>query len=483
MANCPECGAIVEQGDEYCTACGHDLGVEAEPEPAVGGSPSGGEGAVSQSGATGAAATGPPPPPPPPPPTGEAPAAPSAGAGVAEPPKPSKPKAPAMVVPVPKWLAEDWAPAVTFAAGALIAGLVLQYLTGILMVLIQVLVGDGVAWGATLKAPAVQFLALHGPMEGIGLWVTGLAWLGLAFWISARTFAPEESIGGETMPRRRGLFLVKAAITYIVPVGIAVAIVDPTSYPVPLSVGIAGAFGQPSAAGWNVAETFTLGLVAALLLSTLVLARRTGTSPAGFLGLHVPETPRWTAAAFAGARRAVLLAYGLLLALVVIGTLAEALGEDAGFRLWLAFALVVLLAAVLWAALDVATVLMVYAMRFFAGDELVAVGGKPGWIYFGIAIVAAAFFVGGLRGAERYGAVTPQQAVFAGALVGPAVGVVVFVFTWFAIGAGGEITGPGLLLPVLWSPVSALGGFAYARRRGLASGIRFRIVDTDAEGE
>lgn len=449
MANCPACGASVQEQDKFCTECGQDLHGEA-----------------------------PPPPPPPPAAPGADPTPKPASA------EPTEPKAPAMIVAVPRWLAEDWVPAAVFAVGALVIGLVLQYLVGVVLLLIQWAIGDGIDWGATFKTPAVQFLALHGPIGGIGLWATGMAWLAAAFWLSGRAAAPEEAIGEEAPPRRWAAFVAKTAVVYAIPVGIAVAFVDPTAYPAPLPVDVVGAFGQPAtAADWNLAETFTLGIVAALLLAAVVVARRVGTTPLGLVGLRIPTRSRLLSAAFAGARRTALWGLAMLAILVVVGVLFEALADDLEFRIWLAFGLTVLLSSVLWAGLDVATIVMVFSMRLFLGDDLVAAGGKPGWVYVGIGIVAVAFVAGGMRSAERYRATTPEQALLAGVLVGPLTGLVVFVLTWFAIGTVSEITGPGLLLPLLWSAAAATGGFLYANRQGLVSGVRFTVTDDGDDAE
>ena len=70
----------------------------------------------------------------------------------------------------------------------------------------------------------------------------------------------------------------------------------------------------------------------------------------------------------------------------------------------------------------------------------------------------------------------------AGLLVGPLVGLVMFIGSWFVIGIGEGVIGPALGLPFLWALASAAGALLYANRKGLLVGLRFEVVDRRPRG-
>jgi hypothetical protein len=445
---CAQCGADLEKDAQFCTECGAVVG---------------------EGGAV---------PPPPPPP------------GAKE-----KPKGEILAVRVPQWLAEDWFAAVALAGLALVIGFVLQYLVFLLVIFVQASAeGMNVLWAETLKAPVTMFLAFHGPLEDVGLWLTSVLWIWFGFALAGRFLTPERLLA-TAKPSRRATFAAKVALVYIIPITVLAAIFEP-GQALPSGVSyIDGQFGgmllpgfyDPAGLPWNVAVAFFLGLIAALVTAGIVMARRTGFGVLKYYGVGREFSwPPIIGAAWAGARRVVKIALPLLLGLMVLGTILEIAGDDYSFRNWLAIVLFLLFGGVLITGADVGVVYFIFTMRFFLGDDFVVYDGRPAWMFVGVGIVILAFMLGGYRAAQRLQAQSPGQAALAGLLVGPFVGVIIFVASWLVIGViyGGEViefVGPGLGLPFLWSLMGAVGGLFYANRQGLLSGLRFELTGAPEE--
>ena len=150
-----------------------------------------------------------------------------------------------------------WSPALRLGLGALGIGLGIQYVFGIVMILIQVLTGAGVDWGATIRAPLTVFLSLHGPVEGLGLWASGCGWVIAAFWLAGRS---QREGAGETSPRSAIALAAQSALVYTIPVLVLALLFEPEALPVDLTVGVAGAFFDPAAySGWVPGLVATLG--------------------------------------------------------------------------------------------------------------------------------------------------------------------------------------------------------------------------------
>jgi hypothetical protein len=433
---CAQCGADLEKDAQFCTECGAVVG---------------------EGGAV---------PPPPPPP------------GAKE-----KPKGEILAVRVPQWLAEDWFAAVALAGLALVIGFVLQYLVFLLVIFVQASAeGMNVLWAETLKAPVTMFLAFHGPLEDVGLWLTSVLWIWFGFALAGRFLTPERLLA-TAKPSRRATFVAKVALVYIIPITVLVAVLEPQPIPIGYGTYLWPGFRDPAVVPWNVAVAFFLGLIAALATAGIVMARRTGFSVLKYYGMSREFSwPPVFGAAWAGAWRAVKVALPLLLLLMVLGTVLEITGQDLKFRTWLAFVLFLLFAAVLMTGADAGVIYFIFTMRFFLGDDIVVYNGRPAWMFVGVGIVILAFILGGYRAAQRRQAQSPGQAALAGLLVGPLVGVIIFVASWLVIGLPGEeIVGPGLGLPFLWSLMGAVGGLFYANRQGLLSGLRFELTGAPEE--
>lgn len=455
---CPECDSAVEPDDKFCTECGHRMETpEATAEPVE---------SPSEPSEPAPEAAGP----------AEAPDAGPETAGDDAEPAPSPPPARRVVLRVPAWIAADWASATFLAVGAIVIGFALQYLSAVLLALLQVALDVEIDWPNTLRAPVDLFTAFHGPIENVGLWATSMLWIVVGFLLMGGVVRPERTVPEDAEGSRWAALIAKTAVIYVIPITVLAALLDPEPLPTDPSVGIAGALPGDLGVEWNVATTFFLGLVAAILAVAMVFVRRTGRSLLVLLGIGRGfDTPRWLAAAWSGGRRVVLISLPALLALLVVGTLLEALNDDVGAGLWFALLLSLLLSAVIWAGLDVSLVFALMSMRFFIGDGEDFVDGLPAWMWIGAGIVAIAFVLGGLRAAERFDASTAAAALGVGLLVGPVVGCVLFAISWFAIGTGEVIIGPAIGLPLLWSAASGIGGLLYANRKGLVAGIDLQV--------
>jgi hypothetical protein len=432
VATCPECGTSVEDTDRFCVNCGHQL-------------------------------------------EGTEPTAAGKGSEKATPEAEAEALAEPWVITVPAWLGRDWLAAVRFAGAALVIGVALQYAVLLLLILAHTIAGFDVTWDNQLdRVPIHVFLGFHGPLGEIGLWATGLLWLGIGFHLGGRIGRPESAFDDEA-PRWRWVVLaLKTAVAYMVPVGVLLALLEPTDYLEWLfPMGFVGdAIGNTD---WNIAAGVALGLLVAFVAAAWVTARRRGSSPPEFYGLVRSEPPRWLTAAWAGAKRTILVMLAGVLVFFIVGELIDIYSDVSEFRVWLGLVLAVLVGTVLWAGIDVALIFALMTMRFFLGDDPVVAGGRPGWMWAAVAVVVIAFVLGGMKGAERFGASTPREALVAGLTSGALVAVALFVVSWFAFNPfdGEVITGPVLGLGLLWSVGSGIGGLVQASRSGLFRGIRF----------
>jgi hypothetical protein len=349
---------------------------------------------------------------------------------------------------MPPWVPAAWGPAVRMSIAALGVGLGLQYALGVVAVVVQLLTGSGVDWGASLRAPLTVFLSMHGPVEGLGLWATGFGWLLVAFWVAGR----RQRAAGSGGLGAGSLLALRAAVLYVIPVLILAIVLSPEVLPIDLTTGIAGAFADPSAyAGWQPWMTLPLGGLAALAAAFVsVTGAGAGAAIAGRL-------PPAISAGLAGAKSVVVWTVCGTAAVVTVGTFVDVVADGLDIRLAAAFLLTLLLAAVGWGGVDVGVAFTVFAMRFFAGDAAVVLGRRPVWVFVCVAVVAAAFLRGGIRAARTLGPAPRRETLTAGAAAGVLTAVVLLVGAAMSTGTAGSMAGPAFGLGLLWSAVAIVG--------------------------
>jgi len=139
---------------------------------------------------------------------------------------------------LPSWLPAAWLPAGRIGLTALAIGLAAQYALGAVMVLIQMLSGIGVDWGASLRAPLTVFLSLHGPVDGLGLWATGTGWILLAFWLAGRHLRAGSGRPASLQPAL--VLAARSAFVYMVPVLVLALLFNPEQLPIDTEDGARG---------------------------------------------------------------------------------------------------------------------------------------------------------------------------------------------------------------------------------------------------
>lgn len=391
------------------------------------------------------------------------------------------------VVTVPYWAALDWRLAIRISAITLL-GLVLLSLLITLVLALALVVGPGadVAWQEVATAP-VQFpLGYLGGIEGFPVLATGLIYLFVILRFVCRRADPALSELARDRARL-GALAVKIGV-----VAGVIAVVAATVLAV-LDVGAppTGRFLGGGLAEANPVGALFLGFTIATAAAALALMSARGIGIAELLGLSPRRAPQVLRDAWLGTRTTLTIAIVGLLALLVIGVLAESLSTDGlsvGDLFQSLLLTVVGLVLLMW--LDTGLLFLVVAMAFLQTEQLVGLAGigRPSWLWFGVAIVAVAFLAGGYRAAAARRRTTLADAVRVALLSGAMVAAVTFPFSllWANIVPGADIVTAGLLLPLLWSIVAASAGWLYAAQRNLPSGISVsgrpsRVADVPTE--
>ncbi len=438
MAFCPACGKPVANQARFCVECGRPLDPAGSPPPAE--EPAG-EPSASRA-----------------PPAAEP-------TGPVSLPAPPPEEIAAGQGRRAQWrVPSAWLPAARIGLAAVAIGLGIQYALGAVMVLIQVLSGAGVDWGATLRAPLTVFLSLHGPVDGLGVWATGVGWVVLGFWLAGRRVRAH---AGSPAPLAPALVVaVQSALIYTIPVLVLALVFEPEALPIDLTVYVAGSFFDPAAyGGWSPWLVATLGLLAALAGAVVSVA---GPPVGSALRRRLPGA---LSAGWAGTRTLLGTAIPGVLGVVVIGAVVETVADGAGLTLGAAYLATLLLAAVAWGGLNVGAAFVVFSMRFFGGDGSVLLRGRPGWVFACIGIVVVAYLRGGYRAARECGPAPVGRIALAAASSGGLAAILLAIMTVLDTPTAPELAGPALGLGLLWSVVAVLGGLWQAgiRPRSLRS--------------
>ncbi|MCB2223803.1 MAG: hypothetical protein KQH83_06465 [Actinobacteria bacterium] len=362
----------------------------------------------------------------------------------------------------PPWVPAAWAPALRMALVALAVGLGGQYVLGVAVVGVQTLSGAGVDWGATLRAPLDVFLALHGPVEGLGLWATGTGWILAAFWVAGR----KERVAGGRGLRAGAVLALQAAAAYAVPVTVLALLVSPEALPITVTAGgtaplVAGSFVDPAAFGaWQPWSAALLGGGAAAAAAFLSI---TGAGAASAVAGRLPAP---LSAGLVGARSLLGAAVPAAAGVVAVGTVVEGLRAGLDPMLAVAFALTVLLAVAAWGGVDVGVAFLVFGMRFFVGDGGVVLAGRPAWVYACVAVVGFGFARGGLAAARALGPASRNETLLAGAAAGVVGAAALSFAAALAPGSSGSLAGPALGLGLAWTALSVAAAAAATGRRG-----------------
>lgn len=387
--------------------------------------------------------------------------------------------APQTVVIVPAWLTRDWGVPIALAIAASVIGILINYVVQIFVV-IGALISSGsdVAWNDLLLQPIVVWSGFHGAIKGFSVLVTGLIWILVAFTVARRFLTARLHLLRDAPPPDRtaiGTRALKTGFAYMLVVVVVSSVItgltdDGRASPLFTfgGAGLTSGLGTVNVAGAILAG-FTIGAMAALAALT-----RAATMPlAMLLGLRTPwSLPAWWAAALAGARRTLVI--GIVgMALFSYGALLILVSDRGGSAQSIAsFAFASISWVLLWSVIDVGGIFFVNGMRFFIDEPAPVLFGKPGWIYTSVLIVAAAFFLGGLRAARLR---QPSDGVGAARA---AASILVLVIPCLFVGSlfwqsesGDDIIASALLLPVLWGAVAVLGGLYHANQAGLPPGV------------
>lgn len=382
-------------------------------------------------------------------------------------------------VEVPTWLSQGWGQSTTRAVGAGLIGIVAQYAVGIILLfgLIATLGGDASAidWGQTLKTPFFVWLGMHGAVEGNAMWLTAIAWIVSALYLTRRFgwgTPPAESDSQHPL-LALAIGSAKTAVLYALFIVIFLIVLDPIGVSSGSIVGPSGFAG-----GWNPAGAFFSTLLVVLIgtLGIDAYAQRPKELGTGAIGL--------VRAGIRGSMTILLTSIVGLLAFVLVGAMLDMIGTGDEFLGWLGSVLMWLMVAILaWAGIDVGLALMASAMGFFPDDTgysaVESILGDPAWLIAGSAVVAVAFAWGGYRAARSSGSTELSRLLQASGLAGIGV-TVTFVLASFVVGSRIEEIKGGIGLSLLWTIVALGGGLLFAQSIGALQSV---MPTTSATGE
>ncbi len=415
----------------------------------------------------------PPPPPPPPGPPAGLPAMPPPGAM----PPPTPPRVPASAG-LPVWLTADWGVAARLAlAGAAALAAVGVVATILSLLGLWAIPGGGseIRWVGAALTPFHTIVTLLGGDASAGVVASGYVYAHLGMWVLGRRMPALQAQARDRY--RLAATGVKAGILLGLGglvLGIALEVADTAAM-------------SADAIGWGLALTrtssqytfaalFFAGIIGSTVAGAVAAIRAGGLSVLAGLGLPNLTIPRAVSAGASGAFGLLRVALPGVLVLWTLGMLFEIWGgftDGSELRFVFGILLSSILMSVVMFAVDIATILMLGALKFLADGGYAWASGSfdtPAWAWLGVLIVLAAFAHGGVRAAKRSEATTAGQAAGAAAMVGPVVAgaCLVVAVMWNADGPNDDIIAVALFLPVLWALVGVAAAWLWASQQGLA---------------
>ena len=377
-----------------------------------------------------------------------------------------------VTVDVPEWLTADWGAAAKWAGAAALAAII-----GHFIVLVVLFLGTSIIngfdlsymdWGAFLQTPVQVMLAMHGAVQEMGTWLTGIAWIAGSLFITKRVIASDQfaRVGNANPWATISMRAFKVALIYAGIIIVGLIVFKPATV-----VGDVEFFASYSPK-WNAAAGFFVTLlVVSLAAAAILMSLR-----------HAPGGPRrdwgvW-AAGFRGTLRILLVGMGgIFLFFLVAGLLVTISDAQDFFAEVVGGLLILLVAALAWTGIDVGLFFMAEAMRFFSGDvsnDVFGAGSKQGWFLVATLIVAVAFAVGGYRAARLTGSRQLSKMLQAAGIAGGGVALTYLVAT-VLVGQTLPNMGAGIGLSILWTVVAAGGALIYAQSVGALQKVNVNI--------
>ena len=365
-------------------------------------------------------------------------------------------------VTVPDWIATDWRIAVTGAFHAVSFLVVLGFLVLIIGFLGDLIRGDGApSLGSILITPLATALYYLGGYDGAPIMVTGVVFYFVALrWSLRRITLPAERTRVVTLSP-------KIALSTIVMLLLIAGVADL------LSLTPARVPGSRSAPSSELLRPDYIRIVFLLLPVTTVVAfvataKVAHQSVAQVLGLS-KEGLTWLPAAAVGVRTALKIAVLGLIPIYALGFTLQFMSETR-FDSLPATLIELVFLVMLLGGLDISALYGINSMAFL---QVEGFGRTLGWQWVGVLVIAAAFFFAGRRAAHEARARTMFEAISIAPLVGLliALGATIVAIDYTTLAGAEGLVAPAMLLPIVWSLVSAGGAWYFAREQALPSGV------------
>ena len=381
----------------------------------------------------------------------------------------------AVTVDVPEWLTADWGSAAKWAGSAALVAIVAHYAVLLVLYLgLNVTTGfdlRGMDWGDFLLIPVRMMLGMHGAVEGGGMWITAIAWIVGSLYVTYRVV--RESLAQPSQENRWGslaLRAVKVGLVYAAIIIVALIAFDADR------VNYQALFSPTGAADWNAAAGFFFTLLVVSLGAAYILFIKSR-------GPREAETPSVWSAGINGTLRILFIGIVGVFAFFLIAFLLEVISADGEFlKDVLGGLLIVLVALLAWAGIDIGLFFMMEAMKFFSGtlnpsEDVFSVydrGESEPWFLVATMIVAAAFAIGGYTAARRTGSRELTPMLQAAGIAGGGVAVTYLVAT-AVLGDSLPGLSAGIGLSILWTALAVAGALLYAQSAGILQKININV--------